>query len=90
MKLGNWIIEGFAGGASLYALRDLWFYRDRDDDIGRGHRRSSVGLLLVLVTIPLSDLVNHVDLSTGVTWLIGLTAIAMGTVGYRLLTKRGG
>jgi hypothetical protein len=88
MRLGNWIIEGFVGGAALYALRDCWVYRDRDDDVGRGHRRSSIGLLLLLLMIPLSDLINHVDLSTGATWFVALTALGVGTAGYRLLTKR--
>jgi hypothetical protein len=90
MRLGNWIIDGFAGGAALYAMRDLWLYRNRSDDVGRGHRRSSFGLLLLLIMIPLSDLLNHVDLSTGVTWFVGIAALAVGTLGYRLLTKRGG
>jgi hypothetical protein len=88
MRLGNWIIEGFAGGAALYALRDYWLYRDCDDDVGRRHRRSSTGLLLLLVMIPLSDVINHVDLSTAAAWFVGLTALAVGTTGYRLLTER--
>ena len=88
MRLGNWLIEAFAGAAGLYAIRDFLLFRDRDDDVGRGHRRSSIGLLLLLLMIPLSDLINHVDMSTGVTWFIGVGAIAIGTMGYRLLKRR--
>jgi len=71
-----------------YGLRPVWVYRGQNDERSRGEKRIGLGLVLLISTIPLSDVLHNVELPTPVIWLVGGLSICMGSVGYHWLTAQ--
>ncbi len=82
------LVEIYAAGAALYFLRSLWLSRGRDDEGGRHERRTSLGGLLLMLMIPVADLLEYGNLSTGVMWLLTVLGIGVGALGYRWLMAK--
>jgi len=88
MTSANWVIEIAAATGVAYGLRPLWVYRGQSDERSRGEKRVRLGLVLLLSTIPLSDVIHNVELPTSVIWLILGLAMCIGSLGYHWLTAQ--
>ena len=88
MTSANWAIDIAAATGVAYGLRPVWLSRGQSDERSRGEKRVGLGLVLLLSTIPLSDIVHNVELPTPVIGLIIGLGFCLGSLGYHWLTAQ--